>query len=293
MQIEEEIQDSWGSLLRSVDQGKLAHAILLHGKDLSSLTRSAQQLAAYILLKEHPEAEYKITQNIHPDIYNITPTGRGRLHSIEVPREIGRSIVVFPFESSYKIYLVHEADRMVLPAISAFLKVLEEAPKHAVIISTSTQPQRIPATILSRNLLVYLPGEAEHILTPEERNYLSLYIEGKMAISDVGKIVKGNTDADRQAMREKAKYLLGALLYLVRDRVVLSLGGSASLLTYPDYVEEILRLPILPLEKVIVVIEKACESLDHSSSASSCMEWVALQLRSLHALGNSHRSSRH
>lgn len=57
-------------------------------------------------------------------------------------------------------------------------------------------------------------------------------------------------------------------------------------MTYPQYAKGILNLPILPLEKVLVIIEKAYQALDNSSSATSCMEWVALQLASLN-----HRSS--
>ncbi|BAE81271.1 DNA polymerase III gamma/tau [Chlamydia felis Fe/C-56] len=287
MQITENvINEPWEVLLDSVNQGKIPHAILLHGNSLTMLSQYAYNLAANILVKEFPEAQYKISKKIHPDIHELVPEGKGRLHSIEVPRDIKRQIGVLPYEASYKIYIIHEVDRMTLPAISAFLKVLEDAPPHSVIILTSTKLQRIPATILSRSFSLYIQGEEHRDPNKEDVAYLLKYASGKMKITEAGQIVKGGADADKQMLRDKAKRLLEVLLMLFRDRFMLSLNMSASAMTYPQYAKDILNLPALPLEKVLIVIEKAYRSLDNSSSATSCMEWVALQLASL-----SHRSS--
>ncbi|WP_348664060.1 DNA polymerase III subunit delta' [Chlamydia vaughanii] len=282
MQIEEKVaDDTWDALLENIRQGKVSHAMLLHGGSLSLLSQHACDLAAHILLKDTPEAQYKISQKIHPDIHEFFPSGKGRLHSIEIPREIKKQIGIFPFESCYKIYIIHEVDRMTLPAISVFLKVLEDAPEHSVIILTSTKLQCIPATIVSRSLSIYIQGEENTPPKPEEIDYLVKYASGNIKITEVGQIVKGTADTDKQVLRDKAKYLLEILLKLLRDRFILSLNVSASAMTYPTYAKEILSLPIFPLEKVLVVVEKAYQALDNSTSAASCMEWVALQLMSL------------
>ncbi|AHK63188.1 hypothetical protein BOKEGFJH_00304 [Chlamydia avium] len=282
MQVEKQVvKDPWESLLSSISQGKLPHAILLHGPSLPQLSLYSHNLAAHILLKDHPDAQYKISQNVHPDIYEFFPSGKGRLHTIEVPREIKRNIAIFPFEGSYKIYILHEVDRMMLPAISIFLKVIEDAPAHSVIILTSTKLQCLPPTLISRSLVLYIGGEEQFTLNSEEMTYLLAYASGTMNITEVGKIVKGTADTDKQVLRDKAKFLLEVLLKLFRDRFILSLNMSASSLSYPQYTKEIFNLPLLPLEKVLIIIEKACQSLNNSSPASSCMEWVALQLLSL------------
>ncbi|AFS26989.1 DNA polymerase III subunit delta' [Chlamydia psittaci] len=287
MQIEGKIaNEPWEALLDNISQGKVCHAILLHGSSLSILSQYAYNLASHILLKDTPEARYKISQKLHPDIQEFQPSGKGRLHSIEIPRDIKKQIAIFPYEGYYKIYIIHEVDRMTLPAISVFLKVLEEAPSHSVIILTSAKLQRIPATILSRSLSIHIQGQEKTNPNEEEIAYLLKYASGEMSITEVGKIVKGSADTDKQVLRDKAKYLLEVLLTLFRDRFMLSLNISASAMTYPQYAKGILNLPILPLEKVLVIIEKAYQALDNSSSATSCMEWVALQLASLN-----HRSS--
>ncbi|WP_375793407.1 DNA polymerase III subunit delta' [Chlamydia sp. 12-01] len=282
MQIEEKVVNQpWKSLLDNINQGKISHAILLHGNSLTLLSQYAYNLAAHILLKDTPEAQYKISQRIHPDIHEFFPSGKGRLHSIEIPRDIKKEIGILSYEGRYKIYIIHEVDRMTLPAISVFLKVLEDAPSHSVILLTSTKLQRIPATILSRSLSIYIEGEDNVAPNKEDLEYLLKYASGKMKITEVGQIVKGNADSDKQVLRDKAKYLLEILLKLFRDRFMLSLNISASTMTYPQYAKDILNLPILPLEKVLIIVEKAYQSLDNSSSATSCMEWVALQLVSL------------
>lgn len=287
MQVEGKItNEPWEALLDNINQGKVSHAILLHGSSLSILSQYAYTLASHILLRETPEAQYKISQKIHPDIQEFLPSGKGRLHSIEIPRDIKKQIAILPYEGHYKIYIIHEVDRMTLPAISVFLKVLEEAPSHSVILLTSAKLQRIPATILSRSLSIHIQGQDKTLPNEEEIAYLLKYASGEMSITEVGKIVKGSVDTDKQVLRDKAKYLLEVLLTLFRDRFILSLNVSASAMTYPQYAKGILNLPVLPLEKVLVIIEKAYQALDSSSSATSCMEWVALQLASLN-----HRSS--
>ncbi|AAP05253.1 PRK05917 family protein [Chlamydia caviae] len=282
MQIEEKVDnDPWEALLDNINQGKVSHAILLHGNALSLLSQYAYDLAAHILIKDTPEAQYKITQRVHPDIHEFFPSGKGRLHPIEIPRDIKKQIGVLPYEGCYKIYIIHEVDRMTLPAISVFLKVLEDAPAHSVILLTSAKLQRIPATILSRSLSIYIQGKENVAPNEEDIEYLLNYASGKMKITEVGQIVKGNADTDKQVLRDKAKVLLEILLKLFRDRFMLSLNIPASALAYPKYAKDILNLPILPLEKVLIIIEKAHQALDNSSSATSCMEWVALQLVSL------------
>ncbi|ANG66528.1 DNA polymerase III, delta subunit [Chlamydia gallinacea] len=277
-------KDPWESLLEKINQGKLPHAVLLHGSSLPLLSQYSRDLASHILLKDNPESQYKISKNIHPDIYEFFPSGKGRLHTIEIPREIKRNISVFPFEGTYKVYIIHEVDRMLLPAISIFLKVLEEAPLHSKIILTSTNLQSLPPTLISRNLVLYIGGEEQFSLNSEEMAYLFAYASGTMNITEVGKIVKGTPDIDKQILRDKAKLFLEVLLKLFRDRFILSLNMSASTLNYPQYAKEIINLPVLPIEKVLVIIDKACQALNNSSSASSCMEWVALQLLSLRSL---------
>ena len=55
-----------------------------------------------------------------------------------------------PIDSKYKVYIIDECHMLSIGAWNAFLKVLEEPPKHVIFILCTTDPQKIPSTILSR-----------------------------------------------------------------------------------------------------------------------------------------------
>lgn len=63
MQVEGKItNEPWEALLDNINQGKVSHAILLHGSSLSILSEYAYTLASHILLRDTPEAQYKISK---------------------------------------------------------------------------------------------------------------------------------------------------------------------------------------------------------------------------------------
>ncbi|SPN73417.1 DNA polymerase III subunit tau,DNA polymerase III subunit delta',DNA polymerase III, delta' subunit [Chlamydia serpentis] len=280
MQIKEENQ-GWEALLRKIYNQEIPSAVLLHGSMLPKLEDKAFELASEILVRTSPDSQYKVSQKVHPDIYQFFPTGKGRFHSIDLPREIKKQIYICPFEAKYKVYVVHEIDRMTLAAISAFLKVFEEPPKHAVIILTTTKIQQLPKTIISRSLSIFIERGEKVLSSKETFTYLFRYAQCQIAVTEVSQILKESRESDKQILRDKVKVLLETLLELSRDRCFLDLGLRASALNYPEYVKEILQLPLFPLDKVLLIIESACRSLDNSSSASSVLEWVAIQLLSL------------
>ncbi|ANH79017.1 DNA polymerase III subunit delta' [Candidatus Chlamydia sanziniae] len=280
MQVEIAYQ-RWSTLLKKITNGKIPSGIMLYGPSLTSLRGKAYDLASEILLSQSPRAQHKISQRIHPDIHEFFPISKGKLHSIDLPREIKKQIWIQPFESCYKVYIIHEVDRMTLPAISAFLKVFEEPPIHAVITLTTTKPQRLPATILSRSFAIFIEGKESSILDQQEIDYVLRYAQGLIPITEVAQIVKQTPEFDKQALREKVKTLLQMLLALYRDRYMLDLKCKAPFLVYPKYVNTILQLPLLPLKTILAVIENAYQALDNASSGGAILEWVALQLLSL------------
>ncbi|WP_100934767.1 DNA polymerase III subunit delta' [Candidatus Chlamydia corallus] len=280
MYLEEENR-GWEALLKKVYNQEIPPAILLHGFTFPILQDKAEQLASEILLRSSPGSEHKVSQKIHPDIYQFFPEGKGRLHSIDLPRGIKKQIYISPFEANYKVYIIHEVDRMTLAAISAFLKVFEEPPKHAVIILTTAKVQRLPKTIISRSLSIFIERGEKILSSKETFSYLFRYAQCEMTVTEVSQIIKDSPEIDKQVWRDRVKQLLEVLLELYRDRYMLHLGLKASALNCPEHVKEILQLPLLSLDKVLLVIESACRSLDNSSSAASVLEWVAIQLLSL------------
>ena len=84
-------------------------------------------------------------QNI--DIIEIDAASNNGVDEI---REIRNKITLVPTNSKYKIYIVDEVHMLTNQAFNALLKTLEEPPSHIIFIFATTEPQKIPRTILSR-----------------------------------------------------------------------------------------------------------------------------------------------
>lgn len=73
-------------------------------------------------------------------------------NKVENVREIRENVQYPPIQVKYKVYIIDEVHMLTPEAFNALLKTLEEPPKHAIFILATTEPQKLPATILSRCL---------------------------------------------------------------------------------------------------------------------------------------------
>lgn len=71
-------------------------------------------------------------------------------NSVDDIRELRDKVVYPPSKGKYKIYIIDEVHMLSKPAFNALLKTLEEPPKHLIFILATTEPERLPQTILSR-----------------------------------------------------------------------------------------------------------------------------------------------
>lgn len=123
---------------------RLAHAYLVTGSNRDQVLELVEHLADLVLGVSHRD---------HPDFYKVQPESKSRRIRIEQIRDLERSLYLKAMKSEYKVAVILDADRMCLgqaePA-NAFLKTLEEPPVKTILLLTSTQPQALLATIISR-----------------------------------------------------------------------------------------------------------------------------------------------
>jgi DNA polymerase-3 subunit gamma/tau len=81
------------------------------------------------------------------DVYEIDGASN---NSVDQVRELRENIKYMPADSAYKIYIIDEVHMLSIPAFNALLKTLEEPPSHVMFIFATTEPHKIPITILSR-----------------------------------------------------------------------------------------------------------------------------------------------
>lgn len=83
----------------------------------------------------------------NPDVVEIDGASN---NSVEDVRNIKENISYSPVKSKYKVYIIDEIHMLSKSAFNALLKTLEEPPSHTIFILATTDPQKIPATVLSR-----------------------------------------------------------------------------------------------------------------------------------------------
>ncbi len=71
-------------------------------------------------------------------------------NSVEDIRDLRDKVVYPPAKIKYKVYIIDEVHMLSKGAFNALLKTLEEPPKHLIFILATTEPERLPQTILSR-----------------------------------------------------------------------------------------------------------------------------------------------
>ena len=152
------------TLEHAVTEGRLSHAYLFCGPRGTGKTTMARILAKALLCQKAapareqgasgclpdgtcPECE-QIAEGTHPDVYELDAASRTGVDNVR--EEIIGSVNFAPVRGAYKIYIIDEVHMLTTAAFNALLKTLEEPPSHVVFVMCTTDPQKIPETILSR-----------------------------------------------------------------------------------------------------------------------------------------------
>ncbi len=139
----------------SVDSGRISHAYLFAGPKGTGKTTIARILAKALNCEKGPtshpcmECEHcrAITAGNDIDVIEIDAASNRGIDEIRDLRESTRFV---PARSRRKIFIIDEAHMLTLQAFNALLKTLEEPPDYVVFILATTEPQKLPETILSR-----------------------------------------------------------------------------------------------------------------------------------------------
>jgi DNA polymerase-3 subunit gamma/tau len=143
------------TLRYSVDTGRIAHAYLFCGTRGTGKTTMAHILSRAINCLSpkngDPCNECEICREIlsgsSTDVLEIDAASN---NSVDNVREIREEVVYAPSHAKYKVYIIDEVHMLSTGAFNALLKTLEEPPAHVVFILATTEPHKLPATILSR-----------------------------------------------------------------------------------------------------------------------------------------------
>lgn len=141
----------------AISMDKVSHAYILNGPDKSGKMLLAEAFAAALQCEKQqkePCMECRSCKQAagrnHPDIIYVTHEKPNTLSVEDIRTQLNEDIVLKPYGSRYKIYIVDEAEKMNVQAQNALLKTIEEPPAYAVILLLTTNADGFLPTILSR-----------------------------------------------------------------------------------------------------------------------------------------------
>ncbi len=143
------------TLTHAIEGGKLAHAYLFSGPRGSGKTSAAKILARCINCVQGPTAHPDNTcENciamLNGTALDVLEIDAASNRGIDEIRSLREAVKFAPSVMRMKVYIIDEAHMLTKEGANAFLKTLEEPPAHAVFILATTEPEKLPVTILSR-----------------------------------------------------------------------------------------------------------------------------------------------
>ncbi len=142
-------------LQEALKQNKIAHAYLFAGPKGTGKTSIARIFAKGLNCVNGPtphpcmkcEQCLTITNGTNLDVIEIDAASNRGIDEI---RDLKEKVQYAPVSARYKVYIIDEAHMLTMQAFNALLKTLEEPPENVVFILATTEPEKIPATIVSR-----------------------------------------------------------------------------------------------------------------------------------------------
>lgn len=216
------------TLRNQIIADRVGHAYLFNGGRGTGKTSSAKILARAINCLNpkdgEPCNECEICRGaLNGSLTDIVEMDAASNNSVEDIRSIREEVNFLPTKAKYRVYIIDEVHMLSSGAFNALLKTLEEPPEHVKFILATTEPQKLPATILSRcqrfdfkrisnediiKRLKIVCDESNIEITEGALNIIAVLSEGAMrdALSILERCIQ---DGDNKIDEDKIKDLVG------------------------------------------------------------------------------------
>ena len=213
------------TLKNQIKAGRVGHAYLLNGTRGTGKTTIAKILSRVINCENpqdgEPCNECEICKAIlDGSLTDVVEMDAASNNSVEDIREIRNEVNFLPTRAKYRVYIIDEVHMLSTGAFNALLKTLEEPPEHVKFILATTEPQKLPATILSRcqrfdfkkittediiTRLEFICSKNNVKITKDSLKLIAVLSEGAMrdALSILERCIQeGNSDINEDRVRD-------------------------------------------------------------------------------------------
>lgn len=293
------------TLKNQIISDRVGHAYLFNGGRGTGKTSSAKILARAINCLNpkdgEPCNECEICKGaLNGSLTDIVEMDAASNNSVEDIRAIREEVNFLPTKAKYRVYIIDEVHMLSPGAFNALLKTLEEPPEHVKFILATTEPQKLPATILSRcqrfdfkrisnediiKRLKIVCNESQIEITDGALKVISVLAEGAMrdALSILERCIQ---DGENKIDEDKIKDLVGIpkITYVHRIiKAILTYDIDEAVLSMNEILEQGKDLENFLWEMVKyakdVLIYKSCQSADiYSEEEKNQMKELAGQV---------------
>ena len=232
------------TLRNQLTSGRVSHAYLFCGTRGTGKTSTAKIFArALNCLNPHDGEPCNVCQ-VCVDILehrsvNVAEIDAASNNGVDNIRDIREEVKYPPTEGKYRVYIIDEVHMLSAGAFNAFLKTLEEPPEHIIFILATTDPQKLPATILSRCQRY----DFRRVSVKDQTAAMSNFIDSE-GIDITEEAIRYIADISDGAMRDALSLLDQCISFYAGEEIslekVLALAGAIDPAKFFEFTEYII-----------------------------------------------------
>lgn len=231
------------ALLHAIGHDRLHHAYLFTGTRGVGKTTIARILAKAMNCESLQGSEpcgictscRELDEGRFVDLVEVDAASRTK---VEDTRDLLDNVLYAPTQGRYKVYLIDEVHMLSAHSFNALLKTLEEPPPHVKFLLATTDPQKIPVTVLSRCLQFNLKR-----LTPEQIRLQMESILGQEAVAFEANAIRALSRAADGSLRDGLSLL---------DQAIAHGGGALTEITVTAMLGTVAREPVIDILEALV-----------------------------------------
>lgn len=237
---------------KAIENKKVSQSYILNGEDGAGKMMLAKTFAKTLQCNEKGTQPCNICTSCmqfegenQPDIIYVTHE-KASIGVDDIRAQVNSDILIKPFMSPYKIYIIDEAEKMTEQAQNALLKTIEEPPEYAIILLLTDNVYRLLPTILSRCVILNLKPVETKMITKYlmENQQIPEYLAGVSAAfsrGNVGQAIKYATSQEFIETKDEIIHVLKHIDEMELHEIMEAIKSfSAHKLEITDYIDMML-----------------------------------------------------